>query len=757
MPGFNNADQAFYDRFARSPGRRIFVNVTTGSDMAGLGDGSIARPYLTIARAVQDLRSGRNDVVLVTGDPTENGPVRVDSIDSFAIIGNRSLWSPGNAGIQQPTSSADGGGDLITYTFAAAHGFADGDLVVTYAGVGSGSTRPNGVAVVQNATATTLDLEPPAKDPSFSPNATEPFFVRPALQITDCTGVLVQGMLFGGDILSEEANGLFFRNCGDPRIVGCSFGLSILAISAGTGAVDIINFGRSNLIEGCDIIPTNIITSTPDRAAMPNIMIQGAADFRFVNNNFIPTTLDGGFNDIAWDQGGGEGLIHVATNPVLGATFFGNSFTNRFSTPLGGTPADYTPLFHLDDPAASNGLDRIFVRGNFFQDSLSGRPITVDDAQGLTDEEPATAVFQDYVPTWGEIILRRRLEDAIQVPGSVGETLARLAYAGAVHVDTAGGGTPGAVVGVNGLPENPVDNLTDARTIADAVGLSAYKIRGSVTITADHLDWTFEGENPEADVVTINAAADVSRSFFRQLGVRGDFSGTPSPTNIERCTVGSTGGTVTNLQGIVLLVNLLGTIIPAPGGQLALVDASSSDVPTGTTIDFNAAAATTVVLRNPAGIFIFDNLTQADSVLGATLAGAEFFLNASITAGIIQLGGYGQVSDSKTGATLFVNNVLLGSRLDIAVSSRATVNDILDEALATHLGAGTVGRAIQDAQGILHRTEIDQATNPWQEVVYEPDGTTVRARFDLFDQDNAAINNGNPLEDVKYVRRRVRT
>jgi hypothetical protein len=55
-----------------------------------------------------------------------------------------------------------------------------------------------------------------------------------------------------------------------------------------------------------------------------------------------------------------------------------------------------------------------------------------------------------------------------------------------------GSGTPGQVVGINGLQSNPVDNITDARALAGALGIRAFRVMGSIALDQDYFNWRFE-------------------------------------------------------------------------------------------------------------------------------------------------------------------------------------------------------------------------------------------------------------------------
>jgi len=63
----------------------------------------------------------------------------------------------------------------------------------------------------------------------------------------------------------------------------------------------------------------------------------------------------------------------------------------------------------------------------------------------------------------------------------------------AVHFDSVAG-FAGQVLGVNGTIDRPSSNETDAKAIADALGIRAYVLRdGTFTASVDHTDWLFRG------------------------------------------------------------------------------------------------------------------------------------------------------------------------------------------------------------------------------------------------------------------------
>lgn len=127
MAGFSVGDQ-----FTLVPGSGIWVDPATGDD--GTGDGSEGNPYATVGRGTQDIRSGRNDVVILLGDTTE-AQVQVANKDDWALIGLGSpTWAQNTrATCFRATSTSRGtGGNSIDVL--AANSLSNGDVLIPTTG-----------------------------------------------------------------------------------------------------------------------------------------------------------------------------------------------------------------------------------------------------------------------------------------------------------------------------------------------------------------------------------------------------------------------------------------------------------------------------------------------------------------------------------------------------------------------------------------------------------------------------------------------
>lgn len=93
-----------------------------------------------------------------------------------------------------------------------------------------------------------------------------------------------------------------------------------------------------------------------------------------------------------------------------------------------------------------------------------------------------------------------------------------------VYIDPING-VSGTTEGV-GTPTNPVNNIVDARTIADRDNLRAYAFTGVCDILGiAHTSWGFRGLSASDNDVLIVSGADVDKSKFDGMEITGSMSG----------------------------------------------------------------------------------------------------------------------------------------------------------------------------------------------------------------------------------------
>ena len=118
---------------------------------------------------------------------------------------------------------------------------------------------------------------------------------------------------------------------------------------------------------------------------------------------------------------------------------------------------------------------------------------------------------------------KEQIREALGVDGdkttAVGGQLQDLVFGGEVHVNPGGGTGTDFPLGTVG---HPVDNFTDAKTIADANGIKVFRITGSgfMSLTDDFVGYTFLGEKCSVVLSVQITVYSVSSSVFRNLTFR---------------------------------------------------------------------------------------------------------------------------------------------------------------------------------------------------------------------------------------------
>jgi hypothetical protein len=290
-----------------------------------------------------------------------------------------------------------------------------------------------------------------------------------------------------------------------------------------------------------------------------------------------------------------------------------------------------------------------------------------------------------------------------------------LRYQGAIHIDTLSGAA-GTAVGTNGTPENPVDNLADAVTLAAAVGLRRYRLRGVILLATSHDGWVFEGAAGEANI-NINGQ-DVSESLFLGCQVSG-VVGT-GPIRAEDCLMDGV-----TFAGVALRCRFVNTTVFSVGTSTLI--GCASEVPgTSTPIFDLVGAGRSLNSRAYSGGMEIRNVSDAGQSLSLEFVAGQAVLAASCTAGTITLRGVGNLTDSSAGATVETNAYL-------------NLSDIRDAILLFAADAGDGGKTVLDVVQYVHamtagrfvRTDISATVTRFE--FFERDGTTSLYTMEITD------------------------
>lgn len=279
-------------------------------------------------------------------------------------------------------------------------------------------------------------------------------------------------------------------------------------------------------------------------------------------------------------------------------------------------------------------------------------------------------------------------DDAI-TPAKYNNAASIIPYAGGIWVDS-GAANTNTVVGVDGLPSNPVSTLAAARTLADAIGIKKYYIVNDSTLTlaATHLNWEFIGIGLRNQ---INLGGQiVNDSYFKHSVLSGTQGGTQK---IEAdCSY---------LNGIIDM-NIIATNCWLTGNNtlkvstLNILDHCSSNVPGGSTPELTfQAGVSSIGIRHYSGGLQVNNMTSDHTMSYET--DGQLIIDASCDSGNISARGNMSITDN--GTTMNITKD--------AVYNTSQVRDSLK--LAPTAGTPAAGSIDQHLDDTLTALQIVQA------------------------------------------------
>ena len=248
-------------------------------------------------------------------------------------------------------------------------------------------------------------------------------------------------------------------------------------------------------------------------------------------------------------------------------------------------------------------------------------------------------------------------------------TLLTAAYNGEVCVDPLNGQS-GTVIPI-GTRGTPVDNLADAKVIADANGIHQIRILKSMTIdTVDFSDgYTFTTDSPVTETLTFAPSANIRNCDFVNCRIEGTLDG----NNIYRqCVLLNVNYT----SGFIFQCSLNNTVTLEPGAMLGALDCFSNTLAgePNPAIDFNGSGQ--LLLRNYAGAIELNNHTSddPDGDVCIDMASGVVIINSSCTAGFMPIRGIADVRDFSTG-TCDVRDLTVNALVETNTAGLNVIND----------------------------------------------------------------------------------
>lgn len=284
---------------------------------------------------------------------------------------------------------------------------------------------------------------------------------------------------------------------------------------------------------------------------------------------------------------------------------------------------------------------------NWTQCNISGgNLVAVDDLDATID-----SVF----PTFGTQVVRTSSSSATL------QELSAIQFAsfnGGVTVDLTSPNS--GTTFPTGTLEQPVNNFTDALTIANSRGFNTLFVIGSATINTG---LTFDGfvlvgESQTKSTLTIDTLASVIGSEFQQATVTGILDGN---AKLFDCRI----QTLNFVSGFIERCILEGTITLGGSEDAHFLDCwSGIPGPSTPTIDMGGSGQN-LALRNYNGGIALANLTggSPDQEVSIDLNSGQVILENTVTQGNILIRGIGKLTDNST-ANVDANDLVRASNIN---------------------------------------------------------------------------------------------
>lgn len=222
------------------------------------------------------------------------------------------------------------------------------------------------------------------------------------------------------------------------------------------------------------------------------------------------------------------------------------------------------------------------------------------------------------------------------------EAIQYSSYNGGVTVDITG-----SSVGIDypiGTPREPVDNLTDAMSIATDRGFTTIYVVGDITIdsSGNYSGMIFVGESQTKSEFDVDPNANVSNCEFYDATVIGTLDGN---SKLRNCRIAG----LNYIYGVIEQCILdTGTIVLGGGATAQFLDCWSGVPGTDTPVIDMGGSGQGLSLRNYNGGVTLENKTGTDKA-SIDLNSGQIKLKDTVTNGTIVCRGVGKLIDFVTG------------------------------------------------------------------------------------------------------------
>jgi len=250
-------------------------------------------------------------------------------------------------------------------------------------------------------------------------------------------------------------------------------------------------------------------------------------------------------------------------------------------------------------------------------------------------------------------------------------------FGGGVTIDIVNG--VAGTIYPRGTIETPVNNLADAKLIADFRGFDTFFINKSMEIGngIDLSDFTFVGKSHVKTIITMDSSPILNDITIENCNITGILDG---GTHINRCSVGD----ITYVNGHIHDSGLYGTIVLGGNDEAVIANCFTLDQDSPPIIDMGWNGQD-LAMPNYSGIVTINNLNSDTEEIGVGLNAGMVILSETVSAGTIIISGTGLLMDNTTG-TANVNSQGL-------INNSTIANSVLSRQVSGY-GENSLGKTI---------------------------------------------------------------
>ena len=265
-----------------------------------------------------------------------------------------------------------------------------------------------------------------------------------------------------------------------------------------------------------------------------------------------------------------------------------------------------------------------------------------------------------------------------------------------------------------GTNQQPVNNLTDAKAIANFRGFSTFYILGDITfIASDNID-SFEivGDSRIKTTVTVTAGCSTVKTEFLSCTLQGSITGAVSIKDCHIIDLDNLGSAteVTVIQDSLFEPNTFTVDSSATQLIFILDSATTASGHGGPTFDMNSSTVS-MRIKNWTGGLAFSNCTDGTVIHSVEVNTGHVFALASCTAGSIVVHGISMITDLSTG-TFSIDETGVENRFTIA-------DQVWDEHMPDHLIPASTGGELYSGSGGGGLTAQQTADAVWDEPIQD--------------------------------------